>query len=63
MTVEIHQTGNRAADYAAANRAAGLNKTPLGYTWHHHQNGKTMQLVPTTIHSQTGHTGGVALGR
>jgi len=61
-TVQIQQTKNRAADYAAANRAAGLPSTPRGLTWHHHQDGKTMQLVPTDIHRGTGHTGGVALG-
>jgi RHS repeat-associated protein len=60
-TVEITQTGNRAVDFAAANRAAGLAETPKGFTWHHHQNGTTMQLVPTAIHRATGHTGGVAL--
>lgn len=61
-TVQMPQTGNRAADFAAANRAAGLPSTPRGYTWHHHQDGRTMQLVPTDIHRATGHTGGVALG-
>ena len=62
QTVEITQTGNRAVDFAAANRAAGLAETPKGFTWHHNQNGTTMQLVPTPIHAATGHTGGVALG-
>ncbi len=60
--VSIKQTGNRAVDEAAANSAAGLSQTPRGYTWHHHQDGKTMQLVPTDIHRATGHTGGVATG-
>lgn len=57
-TVNIKQTGNRAGDFAAANQAAGLGRTPEGFTWHHHQDGTTMQLVPTPIHAQTGHTGG-----
>jgi hypothetical protein len=61
-SVEITQSGNRAADFAAANSSAGLAETPKGFTWHHHQNGTTMQLVPTPIHRATGHTGGVALG-
>ncbi|MDA0954000.1 MAG: HNH endonuclease [Proteobacteria bacterium] len=56
--VKITQTGSRAGDFRAANEAAGFKKTPEGYTWHHHQDGKTMQLVPRDIHSQTGHTGG-----
>jgi hypothetical protein len=61
-TVKIEQTGNYAADFLASNRAAGLRSTPKGYTWHHHQDGTTMQLVPTDIHSKTGHTGGMATG-
>jgi hypothetical protein len=60
-SVTIVQTGNRAIDEAAANAAAGLKSTPRGFTWHHHQNGSTMQLVPSDVHAATGHTGGVAL--
>ena len=58
--VKIKQTGHRPSDNAAANKAAGLESTPDGYTWHHHQDGTTMELVPKKIHEQTGHTGGVA---
>ncbi|XXU49625.1 HNH endonuclease [Sorangium sp. So ce1014] len=36
---------------------------PEGYTWHHHQDGTTMQLVSSNIHRMTGHTGGFAFGR
>lgn len=60
QTVEIEQTGVRVLDEAAANEAAGLSETPTGFTWHHNQNGTTMELVPTAIHAATGHTGGVA---
>ncbi|TWT29630.1 HNH endonuclease [Blastopirellula retiformator] len=28
------------------------------FTWHHHQDGKTMQLVDEWTHSKTGHSGG-----
>jgi hypothetical protein len=31
------------------------------YTWHHHQDGETLQLVDQTLHSKTGHTGGRAV--
>jgi hypothetical protein len=58
IEVTITRTGTRAGDFRAANEAAGLQKTPEGYTWHHHQDGTTMQLVPRDIHAQTGHTGG-----
>ncbi|MGK3970047.1 HNH endonuclease [Sorangium sp. So ce118] len=53
----------RPGDFRAASQAAGLSRTPEGYTWHHHQDGTTMQLVPSDIHRMTGHTGGFALGR
>lgn len=36
-------------------------KNPTGYTWHHHQNTGIMQLVNSTTHSKTGHTGGKAI--
>lgn len=60
--VQISQTGSRAGDFAAANKSAGFKSTPDGFTWHHHQDKKTMQLVPTDIHSKTGHTGGFKEG-
>jgi len=54
---------NRNLDEELANKLAGYPKTPKGYTWHHHQDGKTMQLVDQLIHSQTGHTGGYSLNQ
>jgi RHS repeat-associated protein len=60
--VKISPTGSRAGDFKAANEAAGLPRTPEGYTWHHHQDGVTMQLVPRAIHAATGHTGGFTQG-
>jgi hypothetical protein len=59
--VKIELTGNRYLDDKAANQSLGFRKTPEGYTWHHHQDGTTMQLVPKDIHSKTGHTGGFSL--
>ncbi|CAN97151.1 conserved carbohydrate-binding protein, Rhs family [Sorangium cellulosum So ce56] len=56
--VKITPSGTRPGDFAAANRAAGLKETPSGMTRHHHQDGRTMQLVPRAIHQKTGHTGG-----
>ena len=35
------------------------DKNIPGYTWHHHQDIGKMQLVPKSIHQQTGHVGGV----
>jgi A nuclease of the HNH/ENDO VII superfamily with conserved WHH len=48
---------DRAADIAAANRRF---QAPDGYTWHHHQDGRTMQLIPTDLHDAIRHGGGIA---
>ncbi|MDR7335406.1 RHS repeat-associated core domain-containing protein [Roseateles asaccharophilus] len=58
ITVQIKQTGSRAGDFRAANAKAGYTTTPKDYSWHHHQDGVTMQLVPSDIHAITGHHGG-----
>ncbi|MDN8588362.1 hypothetical protein B2I21_27205 [Chryseobacterium mucoviscidosis] len=34
------------------------NKPPDGYTWHHHEDGKTMILVNEDIHREFRHIGG-----
>ena len=54
-------TGNRGTDERLANRAAGLVSTPDGYTWHHVEDGKTMQLIPEDLHNAVKHTGGAAI--
>ena len=59
--VNINPTGNRAKDFSAANKAAGYESTPKGYTWHHHQDNGRMQLVESEVHRKTGHTGGFSL--
>ncbi len=61
-TVKVPHTGKRHLDEAAANREAGLKSTPKDMTWHHHQDGRTMQLVPKDIHDKTGHTGSIGIG-
>ena len=45
---------------AAAFREWRLNR---GYTWHHRENGVTMQLVPTELHGSIPHLGGAGLQR
>lgn len=50
---------DRAADIAAANRRY---QAPNGYTWHHHQDGRTLQLIPTDLHEAIRHGGGIAVG-
>ena len=60
--VRIRLTGSRVLDEAAANAAAGLKKTPRGYTWHHHQDVGLMQLVEASYHRQFWHKGGFSSG-
>lgn len=51
-------------DYEKANLEAKKSEwgkaPPEDYAWHHHQNGKTMQLVPEWIHILFRHAGGVS---
>ncbi|MGD9724272.1 MAG: HNH endonuclease [Pirellulales bacterium] len=56
-------TGDRRKDADLANSKAGLSKTPPDYTWHHHEDGVSMQLVPTDLHDAVRHTGGVGVTR
>jgi hypothetical protein len=56
-------TGNYTIDSAVANKAVGLTVAPedYGYVWHHVEDGITMQLVPSDIHTAVRHTGGAAI--
>ena len=56
-------TGKRKKDQRLANKKAGLKRTPKGFTWHHVEDGLTMQLVPDDIHDAVRHTGGAAIIR
>jgi hypothetical protein len=53
--------GNRTSDFVQANKLADLPRTPRGMTWHHVEDLRTMQLVPTDLHDAIRHAGGVAL--
>ena len=53
-------TGVRRLDDLAANKAAGLRTKTSNTTWHHHEDGQTMVLVPWDLHDAIKHTGGVA---
>ena len=59
--VEIDMQGNYSSDFSEANKKAGLEETPDGFTWHHNQDGKTMELVPEDLHGAVRHTGGCAV--
>lgn len=67
-SVNIEYSGSRQKDFRLADKAAGFTKDnprPQGWTWHHHEDMSTMQLVPSNIQnaSQGGfaHSGGVEL--
>jgi hypothetical protein len=55
-------TGDMKHDNKLANAAAGINgsEPPDGYTWHHVEDGRTMELVPSKLHEAAKHTGGRA---
>lgn len=44
-------------------KALNLPPAPEGYTWHHVEDGHTLQLVPTDLHEAIRHTGGAAVVR
>jgi hypothetical protein len=50
-------------DIRKANEQFGWDKTPDGYTWHHVEDTRTLQLIPTDLHRQVRHTGGQAIIR
>jgi RHS repeat-associated protein len=61
-TVPIKQTGKNKIDFPAADAKRGLPR-PEGWTWHHHEDGTTMQLIPTIINERFSHTGGASVSR
>lgn len=61
MSVQMKLTGSYNRDAARAKIAAGFEDAdgiPDHLTWHHHQDGQTMLLVPKTLHGAVRHTGG-----
>lgn len=66
-SVTINMTGTNRIDFRLANAAAGHpewgNRPPPGWTWHHHQDGSRMELVPSDINSLFSHLGGASIVR
>ena len=58
--VQIKMSGNRKIDENISNKLVGFKSTPDNYTWHHHEDGKTMLLIPEDLHDYVKHTGGFA---
>lgn len=62
--VSIEMTGTRRIDDQLANAAAGLDKKPNGYTWHHGDDGTTMYLVKDNAHKDLiPHDGGHSIAK
>jgi len=61
VTFRPNFLGNRTTDFTEANGKAGLATMPDGYTWHHHQDTRTMLLVPIDLHDAVRHAGGVSI--
>ena len=60
-SVQIRLTGSYDRDAARAKIAAGFKDSdviPDHLTWHHHQDGKSLLLVPKKLHGAVRHTGG-----
>jgi hypothetical protein len=67
-SVEIEMKGNytdfTAADKAYREKIGDPNwKKPVDMTWHHNEDGKTMQLIPREINREFSHTGGASIVR
>ncbi|MBL9178092.1 MAG: HNH endonuclease [Verrucomicrobiaceae bacterium] len=64
--VRIDMTGDSGKDLLAADKKAGVTEAwrkERGLTWHHHQDGETMQLIPSEVNGNTPHIGGAAITR
>jgi len=64
--VDIEFTGDYRKDNKLADEIAGTSeemRRTQEYTWHHHQDGKTMQLIKRDVHEEFFHTGGMSGAR
>jgi len=57
--VDIGGFSNRTADFKKADRLTTQPKSPDS-TWHHNENGRTLQEVNRDIHKQFTHRGGIS---
>jgi hypothetical protein len=72
VEIEMSRTGNRSDDFSRA-RQAMSQKTgianfheddlPGEWTWHHSEDGATMQLVPSSLHKNVSHSGGISIAK
>jgi hypothetical protein len=63
VNVHIAATESILENVQQANAAVGFEDTPEGYVWHHHQDGRTMMLLPIPIKIAAPHTSGLPIIR
>lgn len=56
-------TSNHSVDIKQAQSATGKGTKGSNMTWHHNEDGKTLQLVPREYHEQFRHRGGFSLAK
>ncbi len=59
--VDIDMKCNYTTDFTEANKNAPKGPILPENTWHHHENMRTMQEIPTEIHNRFTHVGGVSI--
>ncbi|MGH1356895.1 MAG: HNH endonuclease [Thalassovita sp.] len=67
-SVEIEVSGQNPTDFRRANEAAGHPEWGSGppsadWTWHHVEDARTMQLIPSRINTFFPHRGGASIAR
>jgi hypothetical protein len=55
------QTGNPHWPGTSASDPLAQRSVPPGHTWHHKEDGVTMELIPQSAHTGVSHTGGASL--
>lgn len=69
VEIELDRAGNRENDFRAAREAMAEKlgvpryKEPDGWTWHHKEDGTTMELIPSALHNNVPHSGGVSVAK
>ena len=58
--INIGEFTTRSKDFR---KADSISPKKANATWHHHQDGKTLQEVPTKIHTQFTHRGGFSISK
>ncbi|MRR52684.1 MAG: HNH endonuclease [Rhodocyclaceae bacterium] len=69
VEIQLSRAGDRDTDFQAAREAMAEKlgqekfREPDGWTWHHKEDGTTMELIPTDLHSNVPHSGGVSVAK